>query len=167
MKEYETLKELVLILEQFEDATDLCQGDSYPSISMIVPLIVGITKHLAEIRPKVHNLKQFVTQLDESLRQRFNGIFKRLDAQNYDDEKAESELSDLNFSDIKFMIAPLLDPYMKLEWVSEIPNKDDKEKDKLITNIKRAAATKIHELLPMTRLVIMQALLLLNLLSLM
>ena len=43
------MKELVQILEPFEKATDLTQRDQYVSVSLVIPSVVGLQKHLHQI----------------------------------------------------------------------------------------------------------------------
>ena len=43
------MKELVQIFEPFEKATDLTQRDQYVSVSLVIPSVVGLQKHLHQI----------------------------------------------------------------------------------------------------------------------
>lgn len=43
------MKELVQILEPFKEATDLTQKDQYVSVSLVIPSVVGLQKHLHQV----------------------------------------------------------------------------------------------------------------------
>ena len=41
------LKEMVELLDPFEEATDILQGDRFVTISFVIPCYVGLLKHLS------------------------------------------------------------------------------------------------------------------------
>jgi len=63
------MKEMIQILEPFEEATDLTQGDQYVSISLVIPSVVGLQKHLSQVNSRYLSLlvRKLKTALDERL----------------------------------------------------------------------------------------------------
>lgn len=90
-----TLQELVEILEPFEEATDMVQGDKHVSISLALPSVLGLRKHLAEV--VTHQCTGLVTGLTHALDQKLAGILE----------------------DPLFVTATTLDPQFKLSWSSD------------------------------------------------
>lgn len=90
-----TLQELVEILEPFEEATDMVQGDKHVSISLALPSVLGLRKHLAEV--VTHQCAGLVTGLTHALDQKLAGILE----------------------DPLFVTATTLDPQFKLSWSSD------------------------------------------------
>ena len=62
------LQEFVQIFERFEDATDLIQADKYVSISLAVPTIISLHKHLSDVESSCRNFRAIVNTLLESLK---------------------------------------------------------------------------------------------------
>ena len=62
------LQEFVQIFERFEDATDLIQTDKYVSISLAVPTIISLDKHLSDVKSSCCNSHTTVNALLESLK---------------------------------------------------------------------------------------------------
>nr|XP_006625462.2 PREDICTED: zinc finger BED domain-containing protein DAYSLEEPER-like [Lepisosteus oculatus] len=46
------LRELVELLEPFEEATDMVEGDKHVPVSLALPCVLGLRKHLAESAPR-------------------------------------------------------------------------------------------------------------------
>ncbi|KAI5612472.1 zinc finger BED domain-containing protein 4, partial [Silurus asotus] len=90
-----TLQELVEILEPFEEATDMVQGDKHVSISIALPSVLGLRKHLAEV--VTHQCAGLVTGLTHALDQKLAGVLE----------------------DPLFVTATTLDPQFKLSWSSD------------------------------------------------
>lgn len=90
-----TLQELVEILEPFEEATDMVQGDKHVSISLALPSVLGLRKHLAEV--VTHQCPGLVIGLTHALDQKLAGILE----------------------DPLFVTATTLDPQFKLSWSSD------------------------------------------------
>lgn len=90
-----TLQELVEILEPFEEATDMVQGHTHVSISLALPSVLGLRKHLAEV--VAHQCTGLVTGLTHALDQKLAGILE----------------------DPLFVTATTLDPQFKLSWSSD------------------------------------------------
>ena len=86
------MKELVQILEPFEEATDLTQGDQYVSVSLVIPSVVGLQKHLQQV--EVRYLSSVVTKLKTALDNRLGDVV----------------------GDCLYLCATLLDPRFKMAW---------------------------------------------------
>ena len=61
-------KLLLQIFERFEDTTDLIQADKYVSISLAVPTIISLCKHLSDVKSSCRNSCAIVNALLESLK---------------------------------------------------------------------------------------------------
>ena len=81
------------MFDQFEEVTKLVQGDKYASLSLALPCFIGLQKHLDEVNVRLVSL---VRVLKDSLQKRFGYIR----------------------SDPLFIISTILDPELKLSWVS-------------------------------------------------
>ncbi|KAJ8913244.1 hypothetical protein NQ315_012862 [Exocentrus adspersus] len=68
-EEYDILKEAIGILKIFEDATTQMSGEQYPTISLIIPIVLGIHNKLVEVEQDVHTdlAKFFIRLLKESI----------------------------------------------------------------------------------------------------
>lgn len=89
------LRELVEVLEPFEEATDMVKGDKHVSISLALPSVLGLRKHLAEV--VTHQCTGIVTGLSQALDRRLVGILE----------------------DPLYVTATTLDPQFKLSWSSD------------------------------------------------
>ena len=88
------LRELVDVLEQFQEASKLVQGEKYASISLALPCYVGLQNHLDNVNVRV--LSSLVQTLRNSLETRLSSIT----------------------SEPLYIIATALDPEFKLCWCS-------------------------------------------------
>lgn len=59
-------------MEPFEEATDLAQIDQYVSISLVIPSVVGLQKHLCQASS--HYLSPFVSNLATALENRLRYV---------------------------------------------------------------------------------------------
>nr|XP_023675014.1 zinc finger BED domain-containing protein 4-like isoform X1 [Paramormyrops kingsleyae] len=89
------LRELVEVLEPFEEATDMVQGDKHVSISLAVPCVLGLRKHLSETATR--QCTGILVGLAQSLDRRLSGILE----------------------DPLYVTATALDPQFKLTWSSD------------------------------------------------
>ncbi|XP_026097908.1 zinc finger BED domain-containing protein DAYSLEEPER-like isoform X2 [Carassius auratus] len=89
------LRELVEVLEPFEEASDMVQGDKHVSISLALPCVLGLRKHLAEV--VTHQCSGIVMALSQALDRRLAGILE----------------------DPLYVTATTLDPQFKLSWSSD------------------------------------------------
>ena len=94
------LRELVEVLEPFEEATDILQGDTYNSISLVIPSLLGLKRHLNDLNTR-HSTR-LTTSLKSALNRRFGGTF----------------------DDPLYICSAMLDPRFKLNW------SDNEEKHK-------------------------------------
>jgi len=62
------MKEMIQILEPFEEGTDLTQGDQYAPISLVIPSVVGLQKHLCQVSSRYlsHLVSHSLQSLDQS-----------------------------------------------------------------------------------------------------
>ena len=86
------LKEMIELLEPFEDATDILQGDHFVTISFAIPCYVGLLKHL--LFANLWYCKGLRKALKNSLEQRLKYICE----------------------DLTYVTAVILDPRFKLSW---------------------------------------------------
>ena len=70
------LRELVEVLEPFEEATDILQGDTYNSISLVIPSLLGLKKHLKDLSTRHSTC--LTTTLSSSLDSRFGTVLEDL-----------------------------------------------------------------------------------------
>ena len=86
------LRELVEVLEPFEEATDILQGDKYSSISLVIPSLLGLKRHLNDLN--IRHSTRLTTTLRSSLDRQFGTIF----------------------DDPLYICSAVLDPGFKLNW---------------------------------------------------
>ena len=110
------LKEMVEVLEPFEEATDILQGD-YASISFAIPCCFGLLKHLSS--SGVRYCKGLKTALKNPLTRRLGKI--------YDDPT--------------YVIAAILDPRFKLSWCESV----DESKYELILLCEVTKFSPVHK----------------------
>ena len=96
------LRELVEVLEPFEEATDIQQGDKYNSISLVIPSLLGLKRNLNDLNTR--HSTHLTTTLKSSLDRRYGAIF----------------------DDPLYICSAILDPRFKLNW------SDDEEKHKKV-----------------------------------
>ncbi|XP_035244248.1 zinc finger BED domain-containing protein 4 [Anguilla anguilla] len=89
------LRELVEVLEPFEEATDMVQGDKHVSISLALPCVLGLRKHLSETATR--QCTGILVGLAQSLDRRLAAILE----------------------DPLHVTATALDPQFKLSWSSD------------------------------------------------
>lgn len=89
------LRELVEVLEPFEEASDMVSGDKHVSISLALPCVLGLRKHLAEVNTQ--QCSGIVMGLSQALDRRLAGILE----------------------DPLYVTATTLDPQFKLSWSSD------------------------------------------------
>lgn len=90
------LRELVEVLEPFEEATDMVQLDKHVSISLALPCVLGLRKHLSETSTR--HCTGIVMGLAQALDRRLAGILE----------------------DPLYVTATTLDPQFKLSWSSDL-----------------------------------------------
>ncbi|CAF1128748.1 unnamed protein product [Brachionus calyciflorus] len=121
------LIDIVNILEPFEFVTNEIQGETYSSLSLVVPSLFQIINDLNEYEPKNRNLKVLKQELESQLKNRFNGIFCNVEVK---------PCQDSNFSDFSWFISSFLDPFFRIEWL-EISSICDENKKVFIEKLKQ------------------------------
>uniref|UniRef100_A0A3P8TSA9 HAT C-terminal dimerisation domain-containing protein n=1 Tax=Amphiprion percula TaxID=161767 RepID=A0A3P8TSA9_AMPPE len=110
-REWSLLKELVDILKPFAEATHMTQGEKLVTISSVVPSVLALNHHLEKMIPQVRFLGSLVRSLQESLKNRFLGIFVNV-------KMATAQYgTTVPFSDPVYLKAAALDPAFALYWV--------------------------------------------------
>nr|XP_047145667.1 uncharacterized protein LOC124818681 [Hydra vulgaris] len=121
-REMAMLRELLEIFQPFAEATDLLQGDSYPTIGCVVPSIVGLHKCLNTLSSTVKYHIPLVNGLLSSLCDRFGGLLQNVKILPTGDKTKKN----LNFSSMLYLMASALDPSYSLLWLEEDhPGPDD------------------------------------------
>uniref|UniRef100_UPI0035900C95 zinc finger BED domain-containing protein 4-like isoform X2 n=1 Tax=Myxine glutinosa TaxID=7769 RepID=UPI0035900C95 len=87
------LKELIELLEPFEEAIDMMHGDTFVSISLALPCILGLKKHLSKATSNQY-CSTIVDSLTQSLDKRLGSLIQ----------------------DPLYITASILDPRFKLLW---------------------------------------------------
>ena len=77
-RELAMLRELVELLQPLAEATDLLQGDEYPTIGCIVPSIVGLYKCLTSFSSTVKYHGTLVNIFLTSLYDRFDRLLQNV-----------------------------------------------------------------------------------------
>nr|XP_039271407.1 uncharacterized protein LOC120345886 [Styela clava] len=114
-EDYSMLKELLELLRPFYESTLLVEQKSC-SISVVVPTVLSLYKHLMNFTHKVKCLRNMVTHMIDSLYLRFKGIFINVgmsDLNLYDDHTGNA----LNFSEQVYIQAAVLDPTFGFQWL--------------------------------------------------
>ena len=135
-KEFTMHQELVDLLQPFSNATDLTQGDSYPTISRVFPCIVALESKLLDMtnQRRVSHIT-VTTLLQESRWRRFHGLFQRIKILPIVGGVETSKAS----NSMLYRIDSLLDPFYDLLWtdcLSALSDQDlqQKLKDQIICN---------------------------------
>ncbi|UJR18451.1 hypothetical protein I4U23_005356 [Adineta vaga] len=112
-----TLEEFVSLFELFNEATVLTQGQSYTTISLVAPTVLGILFDLErELCSSSSTLVPLCKTLISSIKARFSGLLRHFEIDVPFDSFCMSE----RFSDAIFLIPPLLDARFKLLWLNNL-----------------------------------------------
>ncbi|XP_078026436.1 zinc finger BED domain-containing protein 4-like [Epinephelus lanceolatus] len=109
VREWAQLKDLCTVLEPFSEATDLTEGDTVVTISMVVPTVLDLRTHLNKMEVQLPQIVTIVRALKKSLEKRFSGIFRRINMEQGDPEEP--------FNHRIYFLAAMLDPQFGLSWV--------------------------------------------------
>jgi hypothetical protein len=109
------LRELVDILQPFAEATDLLQGQDYPTIGCVVPSIVGLHKCLTTLATTVKYHGPLVNTLTTSLHERFGGLLQNIKILT----TGVKIKHNFNFGSHLYLMASALDPNFSLLWLEE------------------------------------------------
>ncbi|KAL1249031.1 hypothetical protein QQF64_022349 [Cirrhinus molitorella] len=111
-REWAQLRELCLILGPFAEATELTEGEKMITISMVVPTVLDLNTHLIQMDSSKSLCRPLIRALQESLQQRFSGIFIALHM-----TEPEDHSFDAPFSHEFYAQAAILDPQFGMSWV--------------------------------------------------
>ncbi len=120
-RESAMLKELVDILQPFSEATDLLQGQDYPTIGCVVPSIVSLYKCLTSMTTTVKFHNPLVNALLTALCERFGGLLQNVKILLLDAKNKKNP----NFCSTLYLMASALDPNYSLLWLEDHPGTDD------------------------------------------
>lgn len=110
--EFVVLKEIIDILDPFQEISVQCQAETAVTASLVVPSVVHLLTHLRDILNSLKFCAKFAQQLEHSLEKRFSGIINRL---NF----AEVNPND-GFNDPVYFVATVLDPAFKFFWIRDL-----------------------------------------------
>lgn len=120
-KEHAAVTELVEILEPFAEATEVCQGNKYSTVGIVVPSVVALHKHLlaakttaAATRARHHTA--VVNALLDSLCHRFHGLLHIL---HMAPPPINVENSQKSFGNTIYPMSTVLDPNYNFVWLEE------------------------------------------------
>lgn len=77
-REHNQVQELVVILEPFHEATLLTEGSNIVAISLVLPCVLSLLSHLAELMTRVRFCGPVLVALQTSIHNRFHGMLKKL-----------------------------------------------------------------------------------------
>ncbi|MGH0142010.1 UNVERIFIED_CONTAM: hypothetical protein FKN15_074964 [Acipenser sinensis] len=124
VSEWAQLKQLVEVLLPFAEATNLTQGEEVPTISLVIPTVLALGRHLQNCVKKAKFLKPLITELQSSIRKRYLGIFKSVGM-------TEEGVVDFNnshpFGEAVYAVAAVLDPAFSLQWLVDVNVEDEKK----------------------------------------
>lgn len=120
-KEYAMLQELIDILQPFLEATDLTQGEKYPTIGCVVPSVIALDSCLLDMLSKAVHHVPTVRTLHESLRRRFLGLFQRLRIVLMEEGESQNDA----FGSFVYPMASVLDPSYGFLWLEDHPGSPD------------------------------------------
>ena len=84
------------ILQQFEDATDILQGQKYASICLVIPTYIGLKTNLEKAKETTRHCQDLITTLTRSLAKRLGYVVTHS----------------------LYCVSTFLDPHFKLKWCS-------------------------------------------------
>ena len=118
-RELQQLNELVDILEPFSDATDITQGDTYVTISCVVPTVISLGKKLDIMETIVQFQQCLIRELRRSLYDRFRGIYEMLELPVPEGVvlTTQSAGRNLHFNSEVYLTACVIDPLHGYRWM--------------------------------------------------
>jgi hypothetical protein len=120
-KEIQQLRELISILEQFADATDITQGEKMITVSCIVPTILLLTKTLTNMMGQSTTFSVLIRNMLQGLHDRFYDIFSNLGIPRPSQLPPLNHARRLKFDDNLLLMAPALDPAFAYHWLQDHP----------------------------------------------
>jgi hypothetical protein len=116
----ETIKEAVSILDCFQEATLLTEGDKLPTLNKALPLSLSIIKVLQSQVGKTNHCGNMIAGLLLSLYSRFNCLLQMVNFSARAGPPFQPNTSKGTWGDDIFLVAPLLDSSIKLLWVDSL-----------------------------------------------
>ena len=124
-RERSIIKEVVQILMPFHEATLCLQGEKQVTVSLVVPSILSLNRHLQETQSRFCD--SLVIQLQQSIRHRFSGIFERL---------CSPQAKSGPYGQDIYFLAAILDPRFGLKWTERDIQLSEEERSALETAMK-------------------------------
>lgn len=115
-REYGVLKEFVTLLEPFAEATQRTQGDSYITISCVVPSVIGLYQFLSSFQNTSKYHGPMSRALMDSLSTRFAGLLTNVGIL---DEVIEAGSCNA-FGSMVYLMTSLLDPSYGFVWINDV-----------------------------------------------
>jgi len=111
VKERASLEELVEVLQPFAEVTELTQGDTYVTISCVVPSVVALLKCMTALKGRVRFHGSVIAALIESIHKRFSGLLQTLQLQ------PASTVQHEPFEQLIYPAAAVMDPAYGFVWL--------------------------------------------------
>ena len=116
-KDRKILEEFISLFQLFYESTMLTQGESYSTISLVAPTVLGILYDLEhELCCSTLILTSLCKALISSIKFRLSGLLRHFNINVPFDSHSMSE----RFSDVIFLISPLLDARFKTLWLNNL-----------------------------------------------
>ena len=110
-------EEFVSLFELFNEATVLTQGESYGTIGLVAPPVLGILNDLQhEFSSSTLILVSLCKTLISSIKSRFSGLLRHFEI----DVPFYSHSTSERFADAIFLVSPLFDARFKLVWLDNL-----------------------------------------------
>ena len=148
-REWLQLNDLVFILQPFHEATVLIQAENSPTISLVVPTVLSLRRHLSNCSKR--NLKcpkAIVDELLRSLNSRFEGIFEMLKGGScmkicirfYSAGRSDIKKP---FEDFVYLVSATLDPRFGFQRLMDV-NVSDSGKDLIRSKVKGTSSLTLN-----------------------
>ena len=115
----ECVQDVLNALQDFQEATLRTSADKQPTITHVLPLLLGIINNLQQLLPLSQYAQSIIEELLVSLYKRFNGLlqlvhFKTANAPHF---VPAPTVQGETFNDRFYLIAPFLDPTIANNWI--------------------------------------------------
>ena len=115
--EMEALQECLNVLGGFQEATLMTEGDQAPTLNSALPLLLSLVSILQSQVGQTKHCGNFINGLLLSIYKRFNGLLQLVHFSAVCGPPFVEEQNNNTWKDDIFLVAPFLDPRMKLKWV--------------------------------------------------
>ena len=102
-----------------------------PTISLVVPTVLALNRHLTNFAKKAKYLKSLTTALKQSLRKQYRGVFSNVGMEGANDGLGNAQ----NFGETVYLLAAVLDPTFAQHWLVDVYISSE-EKEVLCSKIK-------------------------------